>query len=190
MDNYSKTPHDEDSLTLLEVANGDILAFEKLYKKYYPIVIDYLANLNGYQDSLKDITQIVFLRIWENKTRYRADSIAKTYILGIARNVLSEESKHWLKEAKVIQEWPLEQKIEFSIYRSSKIDNNTEIATSLIHLLSKLTVEQKQAVELIHQKNMNLYSAAKEAGCSVEAFKSRLKRAHKKLRQLSKYLEN
>lgn len=189
MDNYPKKHHDEDSLTLLEVANGNTLAFEKLYKKYYPIVIDYLVNLNGYQDSLKDIAQIVFLRIWEYKTRYRADSIAKTYILGIARNVLSEERKHWLKEAGVIHEMPLGQKIEFPICRPSQIDANTEIAMSLMHLLSKLTVEQKQAIEFIHQKNMSLYSAAEEAGCSIEAFKSRLKRAHRKLRKLSKYLE-
>ena len=179
----------EDTQLMLQIGRGNSWAFDRLYKKYYPIVIDYLVNLDGYKDSLNDIAQKVFSRIWEYKTRYRAESIAKTYIFGIARNVLSEERKHRLKEADIIHEWSLKQKSEFSTHQSFQIDADTEVTISLKHLISKLTIEQKQAIELIHQKNMKLRSAAKEAGCSTEAFKSRLKRAHRKLRQLSKYLE-
>lgn len=174
---------------LPKVAKGDALAFERLYRKYYPIIVNYLVNLNGYQDSLKDVAQVVFSRLWEYRIRYRGDSTAKTYILGIARNVLSEERKRRLKEAKALRKWPLDQKMEQPACEPSKIDADTEAAMSLGSLISKLSLEQRQAIELIHQENMSPHSAARKAGCSIEAFKSRLKRAHRRLRQLSKCLE-
>ena len=54
---------DEDTQLMLQVGRGNSQAFDRLYKKYYPIVIDYLINLDGYKDSINDIAQKVFLCI-------------------------------------------------------------------------------------------------------------------------------
>jgi len=68
--------------------------------KYFRIVTNYLASLNGHISSLEDCTQATFIRIWQNRDKFRGDSTFKTYLFGVARNVLSERKRQLAKENK------------------------------------------------------------------------------------------
>ena len=87
-----KLEFDEDTRLMQRAANGDFSAFVTLYERYFRIVMDYLASLDGNPSSLEDYVQIVFLRIWQNRGKFRGDSTFKTYLFGVARNVLSENN--------------------------------------------------------------------------------------------------
>jgi RNA polymerase sigma-70 factor (ECF subfamily) len=71
---------DGDTRLMLKAAYGDETAYVKLYKKYFPILVNYAARLNGYQTSPEDIAQEVFVRIWEHRAKYRPYSTVKTYL--------------------------------------------------------------------------------------------------------------
>jgi hypothetical protein len=63
---------EEDSRLFFRAGDGDIAAFDKLYRKYLPAVPDYLALFCGRHKLLKDAALEIYLRIWQNRKPFRA----------------------------------------------------------------------------------------------------------------------
>jgi RNA polymerase sigma-70 factor (ECF subfamily) len=89
-----KIKFDEDTRLMLQMADGDNIAYARLYKKYFPVVVSYLASLNAHQNLLKSLAQEVFMRIWQNRKLFRAESSLKTYVFAIAMSVLRKASRN------------------------------------------------------------------------------------------------
>lgn len=66
--------------------SGDSRAGEELFERHYAAMARFFANKAG--DEGPDLTQRAFLALLEGKDRFRADSSFRTYLFGIARNVL------------------------------------------------------------------------------------------------------
>lgn len=177
---------DEDTKLMLLASRDDVQAFEKLYITYLPIVINYLASLNRNHIPLEDIVQEVFRRLWQNRDRYRPKSTFKTYVLGIARNILREKKRSEYKKYSVCTYRLHKQGLESSLASSDPKSEviRKELKGQVNQAIEQLTEVQKQAVKLIHIQGMSIQEAAENAGCSVEALKSRLRRGCKRLYQL------
>ena len=177
---------EEDTMLMLRVGDGHAVAFEILYKKYLSIVTDYAVSLNGHHTSIRDIVQETFTRLWQNRKAFRADSTFKTYIFGIARNVLSEEQKGLRKEKDFFRE-------RFLKYRMSLISelriHPLKIEKPMKDAMSQLTKKQEQAINLFYIEGLPTNKAAKYANCSIKAFEGRLFRARGRLRQLLHHVE-
>ena len=66
-----RTKFDEDAWLIQQPTNGDFVTFERLYKKYFPIVAGYLANRNGNHSLSDDLAQEVFVCFLQNKVKLR-----------------------------------------------------------------------------------------------------------------------
>ncbi|MCK5015589.1 MAG: RNA polymerase sigma factor [Candidatus Peribacteraceae bacterium] len=181
----SKFVFDEDTRLMLKASDGIFSAFITLYKRYFRIVMDYLASLNGHISSLEDYAQIVFLRIWQNRKKFRGDSTFKTYLFGVARNVLLEDSRRLAREIKAHQGRLRELALQVSDapLRPESEAHLAELIGTVKHAKAQLTAEQKQALELYYAERMSLREAAEQANCSEDAIESRLRRACEQLRQ-------
>lgn len=76
---------------MLMAARDDKTAYGKLYRKYFPVVTNYIMSRNGQCESPEDLAQEVFVRVWQNRARYRPDATVKTFLFGYAKNVLHEK---------------------------------------------------------------------------------------------------
>lgn len=76
----------EDTRLLAAWRGGDSGAGEVLFERHYAAIARFFANKAG--DDGPDLTQRTFLALLEGKDRFRADSSFRTYVFGIARNVL------------------------------------------------------------------------------------------------------
>ena len=179
---------DEDTLLMIKVSEGGRDAYEKLYKKYIPILASYFINLNSHRTLIKDLVQEVFTRLWEHRRTYRSDSSFKTYLFGYAKNVLLEKQKKFTKEATIIRSFSFEyhhshsgvsNNPEFEAYRTELIKNTRQA-------ISKLPPKQKQAIMLFYVTGDSIAKCAERAKCSVKAFEGRLYRAWERLHQLLK----
>ena len=94
MSRKRKTKFDEDAWLIRQPTNGDFMAFEGIYKKYFPIVAGYLTNRNGNHSLSDDLAQEVFIRYLKNNMKFRDESAFKAYIFGIAKNILREHYRH------------------------------------------------------------------------------------------------
>lgn len=83
---------------LLAVADGDREAFGRLYSctrtAVYGLVLSYLKHA----DDAQDVTQDVFVRVWDSAPQYRPQGKPMAWILTVARNLalmcLRERGKH------------------------------------------------------------------------------------------------
>ena len=85
--------HDEDCRLMLAAAAGDRHAFEQIYAKYYPIVCDFIASRNGTCTPVADLAQEVFTRVWAGRPRYEGRSDVRTFLFGVATNVVLEAGR-------------------------------------------------------------------------------------------------
>ncbi len=76
----------EDIELVRKLQNGDIKAFDIIYKKYagrlYGFTFKYLKSI----DDTEELVQSVFLKVWENHKTLRNDSSFKSFLFTIAYN--------------------------------------------------------------------------------------------------------
>jgi len=186
MDSNSKIQLDENTRLIQKVADDDAEAFNCLYRKFSPVLRRFLANWDGHYTSADGLIQEIFTRLWEQRKNFRAESSFKTYLFSIARHTLNEEKRQFGRIAKI------------NLKKHSAFDSGScnglsqpeaefylnELAAAFEKAKSKLTDEQRQALELFHATDIPFYKASKTVGCSDEALKNRLKRARGRLREL------
>ena len=173
---------DDDTRLMLKAADGDETAYVRLYKKYFPILVNYATRLDGYQTSPEDLAQEVFMRIWEHRAKYRPYSTVKTYLFSYAKNISRE------KKGTVSREVPLDlsnlsnQPSELTYVHVITQNNNT--IKSIKEQMAKLPHRQRQIFELVYLKSVSGVEVAELLECSPESIYSNLYRARKRLREV------
>ncbi len=79
--------HNEKEL-LLQIAQGDRDAFRVLYTAYFTQVQRYVSLFEPAKVSLDELTQDVFVRIWEKRVRLEGVESFKGYLFLVTRNVV------------------------------------------------------------------------------------------------------
>lgn len=72
----------------MQIAQGDRTAFKVLYTTYFPYVQQYVSLFEPTRSSLDELTQDVFVRIWEKRARLEGVDVFKGYLFMVTRNVV------------------------------------------------------------------------------------------------------
>jgi RNA polymerase sigma-70 factor, ECF subfamily len=70
-------------------AAGDVSAFEQLYRTHLPRVHSLVRRMSGGRDA-DELTQDVFVRVWQKLSSFRGDSAFSTWLHRLAVNVVIE----------------------------------------------------------------------------------------------------
>ncbi len=186
MDRSSGIQLDESTKLMRKVANGSVEAFDCLYFKFCPILRRLFASWDGHYTSSDDFIQKIFTRLWEQRKNFRGESSFPTYLFSIARHTLNEEIRRSCKIAKIdLKEHPgfgrdshnglSQPEAEFYL---------KELTVTFEEAKSRLTVGQRQALEVFHSAGVPFGEASKILGCSPKALECRLHRARKRVREL------
>src|SRR5215217_2980550 len=70
-------------------AAGDVRAFEELYRVHLPRVHSLVRRMTGGRDA-EELTQDVFVRLWQKLGSFRGDSAFSTWLHRLAVNVVIE----------------------------------------------------------------------------------------------------
>jgi len=80
-------------------ARGDRQAFEQLIDRYQKRVAGLAARLLGWTDGAEDVTQEVFLAVYQHQNRFRGQASLWTYLATITVNrCRTVTRRRWLKE--------------------------------------------------------------------------------------------
>lgn len=182
----SQVPHDKDTKLMREAAHGDIEAFECLYRRFGPPLRQFAAVRGADPGLCDDLTQKIFARLWDRRKDFRAESSFETYLFSIARNTLSKEMRRTREiAAEGLQNHP--ERSGDSHHGLSQPEAEfylEELAAAIEEATGRLTEGQRQALDTTNAVDTPLGKASGELGCSHGAFKKRLKRARKRLREL------
>jgi RNA polymerase sigma-70 factor (ECF subfamily) len=81
----TETPSDH----VAQAAAGDVRAFEMLYRTYLPRVHSLVRRMTGGRDA-DELTQDVFVRVWQKLGSFRGDAAFTTWLHRLAVNVVIE----------------------------------------------------------------------------------------------------
>ena len=88
-----------DESLMLEFQGGSRPAFEELFARYRgPLYRFFRRRLNGDQQA-EDLTQDTFLAVIRAADRYQPLALVRTYLYGIAMNLLAEERRKRAKDS-------------------------------------------------------------------------------------------
>lgn len=160
---------------------GDHLAFASLYEQYSPLVHRFLRRrLDGSEQIVEDLTEDVFVKVYEKLDRYVERGLPFTaWLYRIAHNHLVD----YLRTLPRLATHSLDEVAEMPERETTSDYTRILDRQSLEPALARLTPEQRQAVELRFMQGMSVAETAATMGRSDEAVKKLQARALANLRR-------
>ncbi|BBO24549.1 MAG: RNA polymerase sigma factor [Fimbriimonadaceae bacterium] len=152
------------------LADGDPMAFSRLYEMYNERIYRYTFRLLGNKADAEDATQETFFRVLRRSSELRADGAFRTWIFRIARNLCIDR----LRQHKLI-ELPVDA-------QDSGSEDRATLRITVQQALRDLPIEYRDPLVLCDLEDMPAREAADVLKISVPALKSRLYRGRKALR--------
>ena len=182
---------DSDLLELVAARHSDALSV--LYDRYSRLVFTVAVHIVGERETAEEITQDVFVRVWEGAGTYRVE-LAKvsSWIVRITRNRAIDElrrraSRPHFAEADFFEMSAVDQ---LGYDSSGWVDDPKETAELKVRsqhvrrIINSLPEEQKQVLGLAYFKGYSQSEIAELTGEPLGTVKSRLRLAMQKLRSL------
>lgn len=85
---------DSEIADLKALRTGDQDAFQRLFKRYYPMVLRSVVYRCGPGRNAEDLVQEAFLRVWERRGKVEAKGSFFAFVETIAKNLLKDHYKH------------------------------------------------------------------------------------------------
>ncbi|WP_455673868.1 RNA polymerase sigma-70 factor [Phocaeicola sp.] len=79
---------------LSKIKEGDIKAFEEVFRRYYSPLCWYVAGITGRMDVAEEIVGELFYVLWRERERLQIFHSIKSYLYGAARNESLQYCEH------------------------------------------------------------------------------------------------
>ncbi len=170
----------DDSALMLRYQDGDLAAFEALYRRHNDPLYRYLFRLCHHRDTAEDIFQDVWGKIIKARASYRPTAKFTTFLYRVARNCFVDHLRRNKRHAN-----GTELDAERYCHPGEAPETLTEKSLAKERLsiaLMTLPDEQRDAFLLHEEAGLNLDQIASVTGSNRETAKSRLRYAVNKLR--------
>lgn len=174
-------PVEDTALMLRYGSDGDVAAFEALYRRHSDGLYRYLLRLTRNRDTAADLFQEVWARLIKARRSYRASAKFSTYLYRIAHNAFID----FLRRNKRYADGPATDPDELP-HSGAGPEAQTERSLArrrLFECLAELPFEQRDAFLLHEEAGLGLDQIAAVTGVPRETAKSRLRYAAAKLRK-------
>jgi len=170
----------DDSALMLRYQDGDISAFETLYKRHNDPLYRYLLRMCRHKATAEDIFQDVWSKIVKSRGSYRPTAKFTTFLYRVAHNCFIDHVRRNKRHANG-------SKLEAERHSHPGEQPETLAERSLAkerlsRALMDLPDEQRDVFLLHEEAGLNLDQIASVTGCNRETAKSRLRYAINKLR--------
>jgi RNA polymerase sigma-70 factor (ECF subfamily) len=170
----------EDSALMLRYRDGDVAAFETLYRRHNDAIYRYLLRLSGHRDTADDVFQEVWGKIIKARSSYRPTAKFTTFLYRVAHNCFID---HVRRNKRHASNTSLEPELLGSHDESLEMTTERSLARErLARALAELPDEQRDAFLLREEGGLSVDDIASVTGCNRETAKSRLRYAVAKLR--------
>lgn len=170
----------DDSALMLRYQDGDVSAFETLYRRHNDPLYRYLLRLCGHRDTAEDIFQDAWGKIVKARASYRPTAKFTTFLYRVAHNCFIDHVRRNKRHANNSELEP-----ELHCHPGEQPETSAERSLArerLSRALLDLPDEQRDTFLLREEAGLNLDQIAFVSGCNRETAKSRLRYAMNKLR--------
>ncbi|MBI5251991.1 MAG: sigma-70 family RNA polymerase sigma factor [Desulfomonile tiedjei] len=185
--------HLSDKDLLEALANGDEAAFSVFVNRYLAPVFRFALRLTNDEFLAEDVSQEVFLRIYQRAWEYDARFPVKNWVLAVVRNTgidIVRSRKSWIRAISELHTSSSESELmtgdQMSTVRTPEEQlSKAEESKRILDALQVLPENQKTAIILQYYEGLTVKEIANVMQISVSAVESLLVRAK---RNLGKFL--
>ncbi len=179
---------DTDEMLVSLVREGDRVAFDEIYRRYFKRVYGFLDKRLRNRPDTEETTQEVFINIFSSLATFRGEAPFAAWVFGLTRRTLAARFRR--KQHPTVP--LLDDEDEYGVSslganastEASPLENYElgERTAQLMHSLEcDLTAEQRQLFELHHLQSMPIAEIATVMSKSEDSVKSNLYRTRKLL---------
>jgi RNA polymerase sigma-70 factor (ECF subfamily) len=171
----------DDSALMLRYRDGDVAAFESLYRRHKDSLYRYLMRLTLHRDTADDLFQEAWGKIINSRRNYRPTAKFSTFLFRVAHNCFIDHIRKNKRHT-------AETSIDPDLYSDpgDEPDRATEIHLARRRLdafLNQIPSEQRDVFLLYEEAGFSIDEIALVTGVNRETAKSRLRYAAGKLRK-------
>ncbi len=176
---YRKNEHD--LMLLKRVAVKDGLAFEELYRSFYPQLSRFLTRLLSRQELVEELVNDTLFVVWEKAGEFQGRSKVSTWIIGIAylKGIKALDRLKMMPEQQAAPMKEIEE-LEADNSQIKKLGTQDWLRSGLM----KISPEQRSVVELTYFFGCSYLEIAGIMDCPVNTVKTRMFHARRRLEKL------
>ena len=166
---------------VIKAADGDMEAFEEIYKAACSFVYNVALRVTNNRDDADEVTQDVFVKIFNNLKSFGLRSSFKTWAYRIAVNTaINHCKKRAGYERGKVEYDPAVHDVQVQNEASQGFDKE-ESEKKIDLLLKMLDPDQRACIVLREIEGLDYRSIADTLNININTVRSRLKRAREKL---------
>ena len=169
------------SILVSQLNEGNKKAFEDLFYMFYSRVFNLARRYYLSKENSEEITQQVFIIIWEKRTTIDPEQSFESYLMSIARNLII----NYLKRKTYLQVY-----INYTIHNDSEYDFVTEniiayqdLQKCLEYLIDQLPPRRKQIFLLSRNSGLSYKDIANELSLTESTVNTQITKALEFLRE-------
>lgn len=178
---------DEHDIVLLQkIATKDKVAFEELYRSYYPQLSRYLSRLMRRPEMVEEVVNDTLFVVWEKAAQFQGRSKVSTWITGIAylKGIKAIDRLRMMPEQQCAGLVEIEE-----LEADTNLINKLGLQEWLKSGLMMISADQRSVVELTYFFGCSYKEIAEIMDCPVNTVKTRMFHARRRLEILLPELE-
>ncbi len=169
---------------LSAIAGADEVALDELIRRKTPVLVQVAFRIVGDLEEARDVVQLTFLRVWENRQRYDERFSPNTWIYRITTNLAIDHLRSRRSRERVAE--PLRLHIERGLeaHAPSALSRlgEREVQAIFAELAVGLTEKQRAIFVLRELEGLSSAEVAEVVGCRESTVRNHLFNARRTLR--------
>jgi RNA polymerase sigma factor (sigma-70 family) len=171
---------ESDEVLMTRYVDGDPAAFDELFRRYAPLVLNLMRKHVGSEDDARDIAQLTFLHLHRARKDFRQGNKLRPWLMTIAFNLRRE---HFRRKGR-----RPEHALELDGVRDPAVEptpiSMSDSAFRVREALKHLNEDQREVITLHWFSELSFKEIADVVGASVSAVKVRAHRGYNTMRQV------
>ena len=165
---------------------GGEACFEELVRRYQRPIAAYVYRMVGNYDAALDLTQEVFIKVYNSLTRYRSEYKFSTWIYKIAHNAAIDHLRRYaVREQALTNGFDVERpevSIESRRLTPEQESERNERRSEIESVVQILPAAYRELIVLRHSQDLSYDEIAEVTGLPLGTVKNRLFRAREAMR--------
>ncbi|MCD8182580.1 MAG: RNA polymerase sigma-70 factor [Bacteroides sp.] len=177
-------------ILLTKIREGDIKAFEEVFRRYYSSLCWYAAGITGTMESAEEIVEELFYVLWKNRERLQIFQSVKSYLYRSVRNEAVQYCEHREVRERYrnsVQAAGQEQGETSDPHRQLEYK---ELQTLIRHTLDKLPDRRRRIFKMHRMQGMKYTEIALSLSLSVKTVEAEMTKVLRTLRnEIDNYIQ-
>lgn len=153
-------------ITWDKIKNGDEESLSELYRQHYPGLINYGKTIINNHDLVNDCFMQMLIEFWDKRKSLPAVENVRSYLMtSLRRAIIYKLETDKRRDLKQAESKAMDETLQWSYEEHLiKIQSNSNLKQKIVKAMDKLTVRQKELVQLKFYDNLNYDEIAERSG--------------------------